>query len=392
MRFRGVRVDLEKAKFTAQWLRAEAKKAQAGLPGVDVWSADSIARAFDKAGLQYPRTAAGNPSFTRPWLETQHHPLAVAVLRVRQCEKAANPFVESYILEDHHNGRVHCQFNQLRSDDYGAVSGRFSSSNPNLQNIPARDEVIGPMLRSLFIPEEGCLWRRADYSQIEYRLLTHYAVGPNGEELRERYRKDPKTNYHRMTEAMVLEETGVELGYKPAKNLNFGMVYGMGEDKLTRSLGVSPELGARLSNAYHTAMPSIRATYKAAERLALRRGYIRTILNRRRRFNRFEKNKFNPDREQRAGTHKSLNGLLQGGAADIMKKAMVDCYEAGLFAEDLCGIPHLTVHDELDWSDIGTVRAAEAFAEVEHIMTTGVQLKVPLLLEMSTGANWGDCK
>lgn len=292
-------------------------------------------------------------------------------------EKAVNPFIESYILGATHNGRVHCQFHPLRSDEYGTVSGRFSSSNPNLQNIPARDPVLGPLLRSFFIPEEECTWKRADYSQIEYRLLAHYAVGPGAEAIRERYRTDPSTDFHEMTMHMVHEQTGVELGRKPSKNLNFGLVYGMGRDKTTRSLGVSQDLGERLYDAYFEAMPSVKRTYKSAERLARRRGFIKTLLGRRRRF------------EKEEGTHKALNACLQGGAADIMKKAMVDCYRAGVF--DATGIPHLTVHDELDWSDDGSPRAAEGFAEAERIMTQCVQLRVPLMVDISSGAHWGEC-
>jgi DNA polymerase I-like protein with 3'-5' exonuclease and polymerase domains len=377
MRFRGVRVNLAHAQTVASRLREQARVWQQQIPGVDVWSADTIARAFDAAGLEYGRTDAGAPSFTRPFLEGVHHPLAEAVLGVRLAEKAANPFVESYILGGHHSGRIHCQFHPLRSDTYGTVSGRFSSSNPNLQNIPSRDPVIGPLLRSLFIPEEGGRWKRADYSQIEYRLLAHDAVGPGAEAIRERYRNDPTTDFHEMTMHMVKEQTGVEMGRKPSKNLNFGLVYGMGREKTTRSLGVSQDLGERLYDAYFEALPSVKRTYKSAERLARRRGYIKTVLKRRRRF---------PDGD---GTHKALNARLQGGAADVMKKAMVDCYRAGVF--DATGIPHLTVHDELDWTDDGTSRAAEGFAEAERIMCACIPLRVPLMVDMSSGAHWGEC-
>lgn len=374
MRFRGVRVDEERATMVAKQLRTLAGEWQAKIPHVDVWAPDSIVRAFEKEGLEYPLTEAGNPSFRKEVLEGIEHPLTEAILKVRSYEKAANPFVESYILGNMRNGRVHCQFNPLRSDKYGTVTGRFSSSNPNLQNIPSRDPVLGPLLRSLFIPEAGCRWWRADYSQIEYRLLTHYAIGPGSDAMREQYRRDPTTSFHKMTVAMVHETTGIEIGYKPAKNLNFGLVYGMGKDKTIRTLGAN---GAQLYEAYFEAFPSVKQTYKSAERLARRRGYITTILKRRRRF------------ESEDGTHKSLNACLQGGAADIMKKAMSDCYHAGVFART--GIPHLTVHDELDGSHDGSKACDEAYKEVEHIMTTCVPLRVPLMVEVSTGAHWGEC-
>lgn len=386
MRFRGVCVDVAKAEQVLAWLRAEAKKGQDQLGDVDVWAPVSVAKAFDKAGVPYPRTAAGNPSFTRPRLETCKHPLAKAVLVVRNYEKAANPFVESYILGGHLNGRVHCQFHPLRSDEYGTVSGRFSSSNPNLQNIPARDKVLGPMLRGLFIPEPGCRWRRFDYSQIEYRLLAHDAIGDGADKVRRLYQLDPTINFHRLTVAQVEEITGVALEYKAGKNFNFGMVYGMGRDKTIRTLDVPYEQGQAMFDAYHEANPYIRQTYKSAQRLANRRGYIRTLLGRRRRFTQWETTEYG---EARVGAHAALNARLQGGAADIMKKAMVEVYESGAYT--VLGAPHLTVHDELDYSDDGSPAAAQALAEVKRIMETCVQLKVPLLVEESAGANWGEC-
>ena len=389
MRFRGVRIDVDKAQKTAEWLRAQAAIAQQSIEGVDVWSAASLERAFKQAGHEVLYTEAGNPSFTKGWLESQHHDLANKVLDVRLYEKAANPFVESYLLEKVHNGRVHCQFHPMRSDDYGAVSGRFSSSDPNLQNIPSRHKIIGPAIRSLFIPEEGAIWRRADHSQIEYRFLVHYAVGDGAEALRERYRNDPKTDFHELVQEMTLEITGVTLDRTPTKNLNFGLVYGMGVEKVIRSLGVSPDVGRRLYEAYFEALPSVKKTNQSAQRLAARRGYIKTILGRRRRFDRWEDGKYG---KQRAGTHAALNACLQGGAAETLKKGMVECYKAGLFAEDACGIPHLTVHDELDWSQQPGERVAKAFDEAQHVLENCVKLKVPLSVKMSTGKNWGACK
>jgi DNA polymerase I-like protein with 3'-5' exonuclease and polymerase domains len=377
MRFRGVRIDEEGANKAAAWLREHVKQAQAKIPEVDVWSSASIARAFDKAGLIYPRTEAGNPSFTKQFLEGENHELAQAVLDVRLYEKAANPFVESYLLGNMHNGRVHCQFNPLRSRDYGTVSGRFSSSLPNLQNIPVRHAVIGPLLRSLFIPEEGCDWLKYDYSQIEFRALAHYAVGRNADLIRQQYIDDQSTDFHEATTGMVRKFTEIELERRPAKNINFGLVYGMGKEKLLRSLGVGQDLGERLYEAYFTAMPFVRTTYKSAERLAKRRGYIRTFLGRRRRF------------KDEEGTHKALNAVLQGTAADIIKKAMYDIYKSGVM--DVIGAPHLTVHDELDWSIPRTREGIEAAMEVENILVNCVKLRVPLMVEVSKGKNWGEC-
>jgi len=391
MRFKGVRIDVEKAEATAKWLRDQARLAQDTLGDVDVWSSQSLAYAFERAGVEYAKTDAGNPSFTKLWLEAQDADIARQVLRVRMFEKAANPFVESYLLQNQHHGIVHCQFHPLRSDEYGTVTGRFSSSNPNLQNIPARDPVIGPLLRGLFIPREGRRWRRFDYSQIEYRMLAHYAIGKGSEEVRRRYRDNPDTDYHDTTVEMIRDLADLIMDRKPAKNMNFGLVYGMGEEKTIRSLGVGLEKGKQLYDGYHRALPFVKETYKSAQRLAKRRGYIKTILGRRRRFDRMEADKFNEGAMQRAGVHVALNACLQGSAADIAKKAAVDCYEAGLF--DVTGIPTLFVHDEFDFDeDQDTKRVQEAFAEVKRIMETCVPCKVPIIADVSWGANWGECK
>lgn len=379
MRFQGVPIDVARAEQAAVWLREQVAVAQAKVPGIDAWAQQTIAPAFDAAGIDYPRTAAGNASFPKLFLESvaEEHPLAQAILDIRLYDKAANPFVEQYLLANHLNGRIHCQFNPLRSRDYGTVSGRFSSSNPNLQNIPARHAVIAALLRGLFIPEPGCRWRKYDYSQIEYRGLAHYAVGRRADDLREQYNTNPKTDFHDNTIAMVQHYTDITLDRRPAKNINFGLTYGMGEDKLIRSLGVGQDLGRRLYAAYHQAMPMVKATYDSADRLARRRGYIKTILKRRRRFKNGE------------GTHAALNALLQGTAADIIKKAMHDIWGSGVC--DFIEVPYLTVHDELDWNDPGTPQTDAAFKEVEHILENCVRLRVPLLVDKTIGANWGQC-
>jgi len=275
-------------------------------------------------------------------------------------------------------------------EDHSYIAQGFvhhnSSSNPNLQNIPVRHKIIGPMLRSLFIPEKGRRWRRTDYSQIEYRLLAHYAVGEMSEEIRERYRNFPDTSFHIMVSEMVQAVTGVMMEYKPAKNLNFGLVYGMGKDKTARSLGVDFELGLKLYNAYFEALPCVKETYDSAQRLAERRGYIKTLLGRRSRFDTYEENPFRAGQMQRAGARKALNRCLQGGAADIMKTAMKDCWDEGLFKGDGC--PHLTVHAELNWSDDGN---EHRFRQIEEIMTNCVKLKVPMMVETETGPDWGHC-
>lgn len=391
MRFAGVRVDMDEARKVSRLLRDKSAKASLLIPGVDAWSADSIARACDAAGIEYLRTATGKPSFTKEWLTYCSHPMAKAILDVRKYDKAANPFVESYILENAVKGRVYGQFHPLRSNDNGTVSGRFASSTPNLQNVTSRDDELAPLIRGLFIPEEGRIWVRSDYSQIEYRMLVHWAVqwGLKGAEmLQQRYIDDPTTDFHQMCIDLVKEITAILLERKPAKNINFGLVFGMGKEKLITSLGVSEELGNKLYNAYFKALPSVKAAIEYASAMANRDGYITTILGRRKRFGEAYENDYG--RMERPFTHKALNSVLQGSAADILKKGMLECYRAGLLFNDEI-VTHLTVHDELDMSMRDTKRGRAMMKEIVHIQETAVACHVPLIVDISEGKNWGEC-
>ena len=160
MRFKGVRVDLEKAAFIKKDLMARESKIThkiKDLTGIDVeiHAARSIAKAFDKLKLPYDRTEKSNePSFTKNFLQNHPHELARAIADAREINKAHTTFIDS-ILKHEHKGRIHADINQIRSDQGGTVTGRFSMSNPNLQQIPARHPELGPMIRSIFIPEEN---------------------------------------------------------------------------------------------------------------------------------------------------------------------------------------------------------------------------------------------
>lgn len=417
MRRRGVRVDVDAAKTldTALKERVGAHQSVLNSEGVSANSASTIAAYCDRKRIVYPRTelrvrddgtvSGGNPSFVSKWLDVQEDPVLCAVQEVRRLEKMSGTFLEGYIRDFEHGGRIYCEFNQLRSDDYGTVSGRFSSSNPNLQNIPARDEELGPLIRGLFLPDEDEDWYSDDYSQIEYRLLVHYGIGAGAAETRQAYWDDPHTDFHKY----VAELTGIPR--KPAKNINFGLVYGMGEPTMAANLGRTLEEVKPMFETYHTRFPFIRNTYNEAQRVAGNRGYVRTLLGRRRRFVYFEPRnydeaqkhrdkgpfteaeaveKWGKNRIRRAFTHKSLNAILQGGAADIMKKAMVDIWESGVCV--VLGAPLLTVHDELNWSVRRAREAVEAHAEALRIMESCVKLTVPLKVESGNGPNWGSAK
>lgn len=376
MRRRGVRVNVEAASKFHEMATEEIKKLEHRIGNINVDSKDDLVRLCNKEGIEFPRTEKGNPSFVKNWLQNHPHPSLRLVTEIRSLYKLRDTFVQGYILDKNVNGRVYTQFNQLRGDEYGTVSGRFSSSTPNLQNVPTRTD-LGKAIRAMFLAEHGHCWDRFDWSQIEFRLLTHYALGRGAEQARQMYRDDPTTDFHQMTCEMINKVVAIDRG--PAKNINFGFVYGMGAPLLAAILGLSESAAEPILNGYHNAVPFVRRTFQAALKRAEQRGYIKTIRGRRRRF------------PEGMSTHKALNGLLQGGAGDIMKEAMVQCWEAGLFADDVLGAPLLTVHDELDVDNPMTPVALEATRELKHIMETCVPLSVPMYVDHERGPDWGHC-
>jgi len=416
MRFAGVTVDLAQAERVGAALGERIGTLQKQLDyicgrQVNVNAPQSIASAFDVLGLKYKKTKPtkgkpeGSPSFRKELIALIDHPAARLIEEIKTCRKMKGTFVESYILNSHHNGKVHCEFHLLKGDDGGTRSGRFSSSNPNLQNIPSRDPVLGPLMRSMFVPDAGHKqWRKYDHSQIEYRMLAHHAVGMGSAELRRTYNDNPDIDYHDLTQGLVERLTGRHIDRKPIKTINFGLIYGMGMAKLARSLGLSDKEGIALFNAYHEAAPFAKATMEACAAEAQATGIISTVLGRRSRFEFWEPIEVNYiDREialpyhtalmrygqiKRAMTHKALNRKLQGGAAEVMKLGMLKCYQAGIF--DVTGVPRLTVHDELDFTDPGG--CDDAFREMKYILETAIPLNVPLSVAYECGPSWGAVK
>ena len=355
MRFKGVRVDIDKAhKIKNTLIQRENtildKIKKLTNVDVEIWAAASIAKVFDYLKLPYDRTAKTNkPSFTKNFLANHPHEIAKDIASAREINKAHTTFIDT-ILKHSHNGRIHAEINQIRSDQGGTVTGRFSYNNPNLQQIPARNKELGPMIRSLFIPEDGCKWGVFDYSQQEPRLVVHYAALQNlygvGDVL-DAY-QDGDVDFHQIVADMA------EIPREQAKTINLGLFYGMGKNKLQAELGVSKEDAEDLFRTYHDKVPFVKMLMESVMRRAQDKGRVRTLLGRRCRFNLWEPNQFGIHKAlnhedalaehgpgiRRAFTYKALNRLIQGSSADQTKKAMVDCYDAGL-------TPMLTVHDEL---------------------------------------------
>lgn len=399
MRMRGVKVDLDKAEQAKRELRKRANEMvdwinkESGVK-VDPWSAASVQKMFDALGLEYPRTEAGAPSFTKQFLQAMEHPVAKALVTLREMDKADSTFIDS-ILRYQKNGRIHCEMHQLRSDDGGTVTGRFSSSNPNLQQIPARDPYIKKVIRGLFVPEDGCKWGSFDYSSQEPRLLVHFAASHPDTE-RDPLVKSIVEEYQRGDadlHQMVADMAGISR--KAAKTINLGIMYGMGVGKLANQLGLSDAQAKALMAEYQEKVPFVKKLATLASTRAEREGRIRTILGRLCRFDLWEPATFGYNkpmkyddaqreyggmgRLRRAFTYKALNRVIQGSAADQNKLAMAECYEEGL-------VPLLTVHDELCFN----VESDEQAARITKIMEEGLSLKVPSKVDQELGNNWGE--
>ena len=429
MRFLGVRVDVSRANQLKKELALKEEnllqqiKKETGID-TQIWAARSIAEVFEKLKLPYDRTEkTDSPSFTKNFISKHEHPIVRMIAEARKINKVSTTFIDT-ILSHEHNGRIHADINQIRSDDGGTVTGRFSYANPNLQQIPARDPETGPLIRSLFIPEENCKWGTFDYSQQEPRLVAHYALRFNydtAQIIADSYENDPSTDFHQIVAHMA------EIDRKEAKTINLGLFYGMGKAKLQNELNVTKEKADELFNIYHNRVPFVKQLMNGVMNAAQARGQIKTLLGRRCRFPKYEpvlrgsdwgtyvpaedhermeelramgpyikdfednivkdkkgnpkKNYWHGNPTRRAFTYKALNKLIQGSAADMTKKAMVDLYKEGLLA-------HIQIHDELDFSIESDAQADK----IKQIMEHAVELKVPNKVDYESGPNWGEIK
>ena len=394
MRFLGVRVNQEQAAIEKKTLVEQEKKmlgevlVSTGIE-VQIWAARSIAKVFDKLGLPYDRTVKTEaPSFTKNFLANHPHNVVKCIAKAREINKAHTTFIDT-ILKHSQKGRIHAEINQLRSEGGGTVTGRFSMNNPNLQQIPARNKELGPRIRSLFIPEEGCQWGCFDYNQQEPRLVVHYASLQNlygVDEVVEAY-KNEDADFHKIVADMA------DIPRTQAKTINLGLFYGMGKNKLQAELGVSKLQAEDLFRTYHAKVPFVKMLMDAVMKRAQDSGKIRTLLGRLCRFPLWEPNQFGIHKAlphdqallehgpgiRRAYTYKALNRLIQGSAADMTKKAMIELHKE-------CIIPHVQVHDELDIS----VKDDKEARQIVQIMETSVELEVPNKVDYEAGENWGN--
>ena len=404
MRKKGVRVDLEKLKKAEKsFIRKENELLKYVFSKTnlkcDIWAARSIATIFDQCKIEYPKTDKGNPSFTKSFLEFHPHPIPKAIVQARNFNKARTTFLHT-IEKYQHKGRIHANINQLRTENGGTLTGRFSYSNPNLQQIPAKDDVesdikIGSLIRGLFLPEEEEKWGSFDYSQQEPRLVSHYANIVNlegAEKIVKAYNENKDTDFH-----TIMADIG-NIPRKSAKTINLGLFYGMGVGKLSDQLGIAPEEGRELIKQYNERVPFVRQLADAVSDHAQKKGAVKTFLGRRCRFELWEPKAFGSYRAypfdkakeeygeytplKRSGTYKALNRLIQGSAADQTKKAMVDLYKEGI-------IPMIQIHDELAISFNGDKEMKE---KIVNVMENSIEMSVPSKVDVAIGNNWGEAK
>lgn len=446
VRQRGVRIDLDHLSKVEEWSKAEEKKALEevkALTGVtipfnSVWQAAALAPALVSIGCQIPLTPkTKKPSIDKAFLASIKHPVAVAINRARRVNKIRTTFCNS-IREHMVNGKIHTTFHQLRSSDEddedgegrGARFGRLSSSNPNMQQQPARDPEIGPFWRKIFIPEPGELWCSADYKAQEPKQAVHYATttslgwievkSADGKRIRVdanvsaqamsyRYNNDPTVDPHQALADIIEGRKATKVERDNAKIIFLALSYGMGGPKLCRSLGYPTQMavkdintkkwipidsdegrelvkqgqriteiagaeGQKLLDRFDESVPFVRALAKVCTRSANSRGYIRGQDGRKYRFLR-------DDDGNIMDAHKSMNKLIQGSAAGQTKKSMIELDRAGI---NLI----LQIHDE----NAASIKTLEEGKLIAEIMENVYKLSVPFKVDIEIGSSWGDAK
>lgn len=359
-------------------------------------SPQDLAKLFKHLGLENSaRTAGGDESFTKEVMEKYTHPIIKMVMTARQVDSLRSKYLEKYRKAIGSGDILRFHLYQLRAgeEDYGTVSGRYSSANVNIQQVfkaEKQEEMLGGLyiIRELFIPDDDCDFFAGDASQIEFRLFGHYS---KSRKIIGAYQVDPWKDFHQMV-ADILGQKRSE-----AKHNNFGKIYGMGRRKMCRRLDLAcicgcpdegfwnndnhdvgcPAIkGNAIIDQYDAEFPEAKRLMKSAMDLAGKRGYVRTIMGRRARF---------PDGQR---LHAALNRVIQGSAADIFKRKLLTLYRN----RKTIGIHKLRmpVHDEeagdILKGEIYRKRLVECFQEQEF-----PELTVPILWDVAFGANWKEC-
>jgi DNA polymerase I-like protein with 3'-5' exonuclease and polymerase domains len=413
MRLRGIRVDLDAAERARDSLLRKrdvalaeiSEKLGCAVSMHEIQGKKWLVETFDRHRIKYPHTEKGNPSFTAGktgWMTGHVHWLPPLIATANKYNKAVTDFLQK-LIDYTVNGRIHAEINPHRSEDNGTKSFRFSYNDPPLQQMPSRDEELAPLIRGVFLPEEGEFWAKPDASQQEFRFVVHYASQHKLRKAAEavaRYREDPDTDYHVLTAAMT------KLDRAAAKNINFGKIYGIGIRKFAEQLGKPLAEAEKIYEQYNRELPYISQLDKLYRGQAHRQGYITLYDGARRHFNRWApggkwKKKAGPCEFEeaqrrlkdsnhpwyrrgnlyRADARTALNALIQGSAARHTKLWMRACWRENI-------VPLLQMHDCLDCS-VSSRKQAELVARLGCEV---VQLDVPMRVDLKYGRNWGDAK
>ena len=387
MELAGIGVDREYLEEMGEDLRRELTELEtkicdiAGEP-FNVNSTDQLRHVlFEKLELPVlKKTSTGKPSTDASVLEKLDHPIIEALLRYRELEKLRSTYVDGYLPLIGPDGRIHTRFNQM-----AATTGRLSSDRPNLQNIPVRSET-GRTIRRAFIPTEGWTFLVADYSQIELRVLAHMSGDPG---LLDAF-NNTESDIHTATAARVwgVNEKDVQPEMRRrAKMINFGLLYGMEAFGLASRLGISREEAAHHIETYFQQFPDVQAFMQGVVTQARNQGYTTTLFGRRRYLPELKSDNY---RIRQMGERMALNAPVQGTAADIIKRAMIELDQAlreGGFQSTLL----LQIHDELVLE--APPEELESLTETTVRVMEGVaDLAVPLVVDIGTGQSLADVK
>lgn len=416
MRRRGIRIDLDKAEQALKWLHEKRDDHLSFLSrqlgeSVDMEKLRKVGwleRVHDNEGIRYPRTPkTGRGSFTAGkggWMRKTEHWLPRGIASAERYAEAADKFVQGFVLDFAHNGRLHATINQFRGESGGTRSHRFSYSDPPLQQMPERDDEIAPLVRGLFLPEEGEVWGVHDYSQQEYRMIVHVAAAlgcTKADEAVAMYHNDPDTDFHNL----VVEWTGLDR--KSAKDTNFAKAFGAGVPKFAQMIGRNEDEARKIYEQYDSMLPFVSEASGACNRAAERRGWIKLIDGARCHFDLWlpvrtredqpHIDRVNPHRigsEQynmwkaqgftrfkRGWVHKAFNRYVQGSAARQTKHAMLGCWREKL-------VPLLQMHDDLNFS----LTCAKESHRIQEIMRDAISLRVPVKVDAEYGWTWGEAR
>jgi DNA polymerase-1 len=328
-------------------------------------SAKQLKEYFTEKGLtSFPQTDKGNASFTESWLSTNEP--GRRIVEFRKTSNLLNSFVMPLIGEHVHKGRVHTTYHQMRGDEFGTVTGRLSSTHPNLQQVPKRNYALGIPLRSVFVPDSGRRWLSVDWSQAEPRLLAYYG---NVATLINGYKADPPLDAH----SSVANAAGIDR--QSGKRLNQGLITGMGTKKAMAELvaaGKSVSEAQDILDKYFAAMPELKSLQRRAADVMKKRGYVISLMGRR------------SNLEQPGLEYKAVNRLLQCSNADMIKYSMVRIHEE--FGSDPDVEMLVNIHDSLDFQ---VAPGAEAKAQRCLDIMRDVP-KVKEMLPVEVDSDWGD--